>query len=162
MSDCSSVKRCLVCGRNCNNDFKCLTHIRALINDRTFYCRYCCNSFTQKDDPILHQWAHTGVRLYKCDDCGKPFRTGWELKRHQRIHSGVRPYKCDDCIKSFKQSSNLRKPQRIHTGIRPYKCDDCDKSFTTIGIYCDINEFILVSVRTNEMIVTSHLDKVTI
>ena len=96
---CLMGKRCLVCARNCNNVFKCLTHIKASIADRTFGCRYCCKSFKLKDDLSQHQRTHTGVRLYKCDDCNKSFTQNGIFKQHQQIHTGVRPYKCDDCDK---------------------------------------------------------------
>ena len=73
MTECSIEKRCLVCCRNCKTGFKCLTHNKVSIADRTFACRYCCKAFKEKHDLSLHKHTHTGVRLYNCDDCDKAF-----------------------------------------------------------------------------------------
>ncbi|KAM4687431.1 uncharacterized protein O3C94_005966 [Discoglossus pictus] len=96
--------------------------------EKLFKCDQCKRSFTEWTPFMEHQKTHSLAR-HTCTDCGKNFNKMSQLMLHQRTHTGEKPYVCGKCGKQFSQKFNLVVHQRIHTGEKPFKCPDCNKAF---------------------------------
>lgn len=97
---------------------------------RRYKCKFCEDSFLNKNDCRTHEAIHTDEKSFSCEYCGKQFRHKSGLKYHIRTHTGEKPYTCKTCGKSFRTNSYLHKHMMFHTGVRPYRCEQCDKGFT--------------------------------
>jgi len=100
---------------------------------KSFHCTFetCSKSFYTKQNLETHNFVHTGIKPFKCEECSKSFSTKQFLKTHYIVHTGIKPFKCDECSKSFSTKQNLLTHKQTHTGIKPYLCDECPKAFST-------------------------------
>ncbi|XP_061475660.1 zinc finger protein 436-like [Rhineura floridana] len=121
--------KCSFCGESFKQRSYLVRHERTHTGEKPYKCSVCSKSFSQRSHIITHERTHTGEKPYRCSDCGKSFNRRANLMAHERTHTGEKPYACLDCGKCFSQSSWLMAHKIIHTGEKPYKCLDCGKCF---------------------------------
>jgi len=94
-------------------------------------CDVCQKTFTKRKQLKAHQFEHSGVKTYKCEEpgCTSVFSCASRLKRHKKIHEG---YKCDEtgCDHHAKTWSMLRKHKAEHHK-KVYTCQYCDRPFSS-------------------------------
>ncbi|XP_048464319.1 transcriptional repressor CTCF-like [Rhincodon typus] len=94
---------------------------------KTFQCKLCSYTFTQRSNLDRHMRSHSDERPHKCHLCEKAFRTITLLQNHINTHTGTRPHKCPDCAMAFVTSGEVVRHRRYkHTHEKPFKCSICD------------------------------------
>ncbi|XP_059508863.1 transcriptional repressor CTCF-like [Stegostoma tigrinum] len=94
---------------------------------KTFQCKLCSYTFTQRSNLDRHMRSHSDERPHKCHLCEKAFRTVTLLQNHINTHTGTRPHKCPDCAMAFVTSGEVVRHRRYkHTHEKPFKCSICD------------------------------------
>ncbi|XP_043532923.1 transcriptional repressor CTCF-like [Chiloscyllium plagiosum] len=94
---------------------------------KTFQCKLCSRTFTQRSNLDRHMRSHSDERPHRCHLCEKAFRTVTLLQNHINTHTGTRPHKCPDCAMAFVTSGEVVRHRRYkHTHEKPFKCSICD------------------------------------
>lgn len=92
-----------------------------------FQCQLCQKKFAAQKTLNNHLNIHIG--LYNCQTCGYKAHNMRNLKVHEYTHSTVENYCCDDCGKQFTILSSLCRHNRlVHQKSDLYRCNQCDYS----------------------------------
>ncbi|KAK3857801.1 hypothetical protein Pcinc_035968 [Petrolisthes cinctipes] len=138
--------KCEECGktfsRKANLEIHQIVHTKSLTGERTYTCRYCSATFTERRALMIHKnkcFEHGYVtvkkagqnneRRYKCIYCGDTFKHSNSLHDHIPTHTNIRPFKCDVCDKTFLRKYHLQTHQLVHTRDRNFPCKLCGKAF---------------------------------
>ena len=110
-----------------------LAHVSTHMDAREFACELCKRRFSLKQNLKRHvRRMHTNERPHECKVCGRSFKANVDLQYHMNSrHSTAKHFKCSECDRSFKNYTTLRIHQRIHKIKRKSKCEFCDVAFST-------------------------------
>ncbi|KAJ8307890.1 hypothetical protein KUTeg_014537 [Tegillarca granosa] len=127
--------KCNICGKVCSAAGYLAIHMRthfpekAKENEGIFTCTLCRDTFSERENLLIHLRMHSGEKLFKCEVCHTGFTRKTQLFIHMRIHTGEKPYRCEFCNKTFRQSNGLNLHLTTHTEDKPYRCEICNKGF---------------------------------
>ncbi|XP_077322025.1 uncharacterized protein LOC143955778 [Lithobates pipiens] len=103
------------------------------IQEKTFPCPECGESFSSGLGLFTHQRSHADEDLYHCFECGENFSCMKEFLKHHKSHRSEKLYFCSDCESGFSVKSSLTRHQRLHTKEGLFICSECGKGFIQRG-----------------------------
>ncbi|EDW96557.1 transcription factor Ouib [Drosophila yakuba] len=102
-----------------------------LPNVQIHQCATCGIIKNNKSSLDRHQFEHSGLRPFPCQECPKTFLAASELKAHNLTHHTVEPpFACRYCDRRYFSVVGRKKHERVHTNERPFVCEQCGKAFT--------------------------------
>uniref|UniRef100_A0A4W6DTJ2 C2H2-type domain-containing protein n=1 Tax=Lates calcarifer TaxID=8187 RepID=A0A4W6DTJ2_LATCA len=105
----SEEKSCHICGKHFKRDSYLIRHVdKSHKGHKAFKCLECGKEFDQRYQLVLHVRSHTGEKPFSCDYCSKTFVQNSSRLAHMRVHTGEKPYFCAKCGKSFATSNHFK------------------------------------------------------
>ncbi|XP_076809245.1 zinc finger protein 236-like [Clavelina lepadiformis] len=91
-------------------------HMKEHLNEKTYKCNVCSESFNIESNLILHQALHSDRREtgYKCPACHKNFTRVASLKAHLPVHLEEETMICTECGDEFSHKSQLNHHMSQH------------------------------------------------
>lgn len=109
---------------------KMIRHLQTHARNWAHRCLICGRNFNDNMALQQHKRIHSGEKPHQCSVCGKKFTATSSLTVHMRTHTGEKPLVCKfpGCGKRFSESSNLSKHMKTHME-KTLECHICGRKF---------------------------------
>ncbi|CAL8351925.1 unnamed protein product [Lota lota] len=121
---------CHLCTKSFLTDAALEDHLVLHMENRSYSCLLCPDSFEKLDLLKEHVGVHAGPDgCFTCPTCKKSFSDFIQVKKHIRCFHSEKIFQCPDCDKAFCRPDKLRLHMLRHSDRKDFLCSTCGKQF---------------------------------